>query len=133
MQGLSITQQVHSIVICIKEVSKKPFYFTGVAGFLTMEGLYQHSTLAHSSSIRVLRLSLAMDNTDAVTCNQPQFEARSYAWGDRELWVSIECTGQSFPFINPNLFSALRQLLQSNGARIVWVESLVIKSGAWAT
>jgi hypothetical protein len=57
----------------------------------------------------------------------PDYEALSYAWGDRKDTVKVECNGQSLQ-ITRNLHAALARLQPSEeeGPRTLWVDAICI-------
>jgi hypothetical protein len=70
-----------------------------------------------------LRMSFSNYGVDRA----PEYDALSYAWGDRKELVEVECNGQSLQ-ITTNLHAALTRLQPSEekGPRMLWVNAICI-------
>lgn len=72
-------------------------------------------------------------HTDELVCTlvkvsldkEPQFEALSYAWGDRTQTSTIAVNGSSFA-VAANLEVALRHLRLESLPRVLWVDAICI-------
>lgn len=95
--------------------------------------LYQYVPLTAPTSIRLLRLfpsssqsaPLEITLTEVDLDGGPQYEALSYAWGDKKEKAAILCHGKTIE-VTPNCESALRQLRLATKPRSLWIDVLCI-------
>ena len=81
---------------------------------------------------RILFLDPGQDSDDISCCletypitSPPDFEAISYAWGDRADTADIACSGQQLR-ITKSLFSALRRFRLPTQKRTLWADAICI-------
>lgn len=91
---------------------------------------YQFDDLQTETSFRVLEL-LPGQQDAPISCilhaadwkQPPDYEAVSYAWGDRNLTAAIRCHGKRLE-VGQNLHSGLTHLRLARRSRFLWVDCL---------
>lgn len=91
---------------------------------------YQYERLPALTSIRILELLPGADE-DPVSCllhltdlsNPVQYEAISYAWGDANIKVPINCDGKRIG-VTQNLQTALKYFRFPSKSRFLWADAL---------
>lgn len=104
---------------------------------LDLEDRFEYQPLSSQrNEIRLLRI-LAVRDFDGVNCridcnifhvsldNLPDYDALSYAWGDRLDLRSISLEGHPF-HVTANLHGALSRLQSSSMSRPIWIDAICI-------
>ncbi|KAJ3533159.1 hypothetical protein NM208_g4422 [Fusarium decemcellulare] len=91
---------------------------------------YNYHQLKDAKEVRVLQLAAGTDEIHFTlqTVNldtAPKYEAISYCWGGQEKTKIVYCEGKTLQITN-SLFTALRQLRQSDGPRALWADAVCI-------
>lgn len=91
---------------------------------------YRYESLSFSNSFRVIEL-LGGEEEDPISCslrnvnwsNVPEYEAISYAWGDPNARVPVNCDGKRFE-VTKNLYAALIHFRRQGKSRFLWADAL---------
>ncbi|KAE9368261.1 HET-domain-containing protein, partial [Stipitochalara longipes BDJ] len=85
----------------------------------------------NSGTFRLLTIWPA-ESSDSVKCTlevaswqNSEYEALSYAWGDKRLFRSISIDDKTF-FVTSELFAALHELRSETTKRVLWVDAICI-------